>query len=71
MAEALLDWQGAADYLNTTVRWVRYARSQGLLPFIKVGKHVRFHPEDLRRFVDANRHEPEPVHPLLKGRRSA
>lgn len=51
----LLDWQGAADYLATTPRQVRRLRRRGELIGVRVGKFVRFHPDDLARFVDEHR----------------
>lgn len=51
---ALLDVAGAAERLGTTERHVRRLVSERRIPFVKVGDKVRFRPEDLERWIDAN-----------------
>ena len=51
----LVDASQAAERLCTTERHVRRLYSERRLPFVKVGKVVRFRPEDLDAFVEANR----------------
>jgi excisionase family DNA binding protein len=66
----LLDWDQVAERLGTTPRWVREARYRGDLPFVRVGKLIRFRPSDIDAFIAANLHKPEGIHPLLKGKAS-
>ena len=40
--EPLLDVSHAARLLNVKVSWIREATRTGLLPCIKVGRHVRY-----------------------------
>ena len=40
--EPLLDVEAAARLLNVKVSWIREATRTGLLPCIKVGRHVRW-----------------------------
>ena len=58
--EELLTVHDAARYLNVSVSWVyehtRDNRS-GRLPFVKLGKYLRFDRRDLRAYIDANRQE--------------
>ena len=56
----LLDVAQTADRLGVTVRWVRRAIAERRIPFIKVGRYVRFDPEELDAFVEANRVRPVP-----------
>ncbi len=54
MSENLLDWDQVAERLGTTPRWVREARYRGDLPFVRVGKLIRFRPEDIDAFIADN-----------------
>lgn len=47
-----------ADYLNTSVRFVRRLVAERRIAFHKVGRHVRFAVADLDAWLDANRIEP-------------
>lgn len=51
---ALLDVAGAAERLGTAERHVRRLVSERRIPFVKVDGKVRFRPEDLERWIDAN-----------------
>ena len=56
--DRLLTVQDAARFLNVTVSWVyEHTRddTQDRLPFVKLGKYLRFHRTDLRAYVDAKR----------------
>lgn len=48
----------AADYLNTSVRFVRRLIAERRIPFHKIGRHVRLKVTDLEAFVDAGRVAP-------------
>jgi excisionase family DNA binding protein len=51
----------AAVFLNVTDRWVRRAVRERRLPYLKVGRHVRFLVEDLEAFLADSRVEPAPA----------
>ncbi len=48
----------AADYLNTSPRFVRRLIAERRIGFHHVGRHVRLAVNDLERFVQAGRVEP-------------
>lgn len=48
----------AADYLNTSVRFVRRLVAERRIAFHHVGRHVRIAVSDLEAFVRAGRVEP-------------
>lgn len=48
----------AADYLNTSVRFVRRLIAERRIAFHHVGRHVRLRVVDLETFVQAGRVEP-------------
>ena len=55
----LLTVRDAARLLNVTVSWVyEHSReaAEDRLPFVKLGKYVRFDRTDLREYVNAKRH---------------
>lgn len=48
----------AAEYLNTSVRFVRRLIEERRIAFHKVGRHVRLNVTDLEAFAAAGRVEP-------------
>jgi excisionase family DNA binding protein len=63
-SEELLTVRDAARLLNVTVSWVyEHARDGAAdrLPFVKLGKYVRFDRADLREYVDAKRRARHPT----------
>jgi excisionase family DNA binding protein len=48
----------AADYLNTSVRFVRRLIEERRIAFHRFGRHVRLATADLDHFVQAGRIEP-------------
>jgi excisionase family DNA binding protein len=48
----------AAEYLNTTVRFVRRLIEERRIAFHRFGRHVRLARTDLDAFVNAGRVEP-------------
>jgi excisionase family DNA binding protein len=46
-----LSAEEAAAYLNVSVRFIRRAASERRLRHVRVGKFVRFHPDDLDAFA--------------------
>src|SRR5882672_8000273 len=59
IGDELLTVNDAARFLRVTVSWV-YGHTgddaEDRLPFVKLGKYVRFDRTDLREYVDAKRH---------------
>lgn len=55
---ALLDVNAAAVRLGVSVRFVRRLVDQRRIPFVKLGKFIRFEPEALDEWVRAQRVEP-------------
>lgn len=53
-----LNVEQAAEYLNTSVRFVRRLIAERRVAFHKVGSHVRLAVDDLEAFVLAGRVEP-------------
>lgn len=51
----LLDLSGAAEYLSTSERHIRELWNRRELPAIKVGRKVRFHKDDLDRYINERR----------------
>ncbi|WP_341253901.1 helix-turn-helix domain-containing protein [Euzebya pacifica] len=52
MSESLLDVDGAAQRLGVSIRWVRRAVAERRVPFVKVGRHVRFREDDLSDYIE-------------------
>jgi excisionase family DNA binding protein len=48
----------AAEYMNTSVRFVRRLIAERRIPFHKVGRYVRLKLSDVDAFIDAGRVEP-------------
>ena len=48
----------AAQYLNTTVRFVRRLIEERRIAFHRLGRHVRLAKADLDSFIEAGRVEP-------------
>jgi excisionase family DNA binding protein len=58
IGDELLTVQDAARFLNVSVSWVyEHTRddAEDRLPFMKLGKYLRFDRADLRAYVDAKR----------------
>ena len=56
--EELLTVHDAARFLNVSVSWVyEHTRDdvEDRLPFVKLGKYLRFDRTDLRAYIDAKR----------------
>lgn len=54
-ASPLLDAEAAAKYLNCSTRLVRELWNRREIPAIKVGRLVRFHKDDLDKYIDSHR----------------
>jgi excisionase family DNA binding protein len=57
MTDKLLTMEEAAERLRTTPRHVRRLVFERRIAYRKVGRFVRFHPEDLAEYVAAQRIE--------------
>jgi excisionase family DNA binding protein len=58
--EKLLTLAEVAERLNTTPRHVRRLVAERRIAYRKLGRYVRFHPDDVDEYVAANRIEPAP-----------
>ena len=54
----LLDVAGAATHLGVSQAFIRRLVLEKRIRYYKVGKFVRFRPEDLEGFVEAGRRDP-------------
>ena len=55
--DTLLTVEQAAERLGTSERFVRRLIAERRITFIKLGRYVRFHPDDLAEYVAAHRVE--------------
>jgi excisionase family DNA binding protein len=55
--EQLLTPQEAADRLGTSLRFVRRLVFERRIAYRKLGRYVRFHPDDVEEYIAANRVE--------------
>lgn len=55
MTQQLLDVDAVATILSVSPKWVRRRIGDGDLPFpyLKVGRHLRFRPEDVEAYLAA------------------
>ena len=53
----LLTVEQAAHRLGTGVRFIRRLRTEGRIPVIKLGKHIRIDSHDLDTYINAGRQE--------------
>ena len=56
----------AAEYLNMSERFVRRLVAERRIPYLKVGRLLRFRADDLDQFLERCRVEPATPHPLLR-----
>jgi excisionase family DNA binding protein len=63
LSEPLLRPEDAAELLSVKVSWIYEACRTGRLPFLRVGKHLRFTRLDLERWLTEQRspRRPPPV----------
>lgn len=54
-ADRLLTPAEAAEYMNTSVRFVRRLIAERRIAFVKLGRHVRLAESDLIDFIEAGR----------------
>lgn len=53
----LLTVEQSAERLGTSVRFIRRLRTEGRIPVVKIGKHIRIDSTDLDDFITAGRQE--------------
>jgi len=53
--EPLLDVATAATRLGVTVRFVRRLVAERRIPYVKVGKFIRFDPAEVEQWIDDHR----------------
>jgi excisionase family DNA binding protein len=66
-AEVLLDIDGLAARLGVTSRFVRRLVEERRVPYLKIGRLVRFDPSDVESWISAGRVAPQRA-PLGVGR---
>lgn len=54
VANDMLPCPEAADVLGVSERWVRRAVAERRIPFVKVGRLIRFRRSDLDAYIAAN-----------------
>ena len=59
----MLTVEQAAQRLGTQVRFIRRLVAERRIRFYKVGRYVRFHPDDLTAYIERGR--VEAIHPVL------
>ncbi|NJP30670.1 helix-turn-helix domain-containing protein [Micromonospora thermarum] len=59
----MLTVEQAAQRLGTGVRFVRRLVSERRIRFYKVGKYVRFHPDDIADYIRQG--QVDPIRPVL------
>ncbi len=67
----LLDVQDVATWLGVDVVFVRRLVSERRIPFLKIGKYVRFDPDEVLFWMDRMRVHPPARTPSRHSRRSA
>ncbi len=65
----MLTVEQAAQRLGTEVRFVRRLVAERRIRFYKIGKYVRFHPDDLTDYIRQGRIDP--VRPVLTYQKGA
>lgn len=54
---ALLDIEALAQRLSVSPRFVRRLVEERRIRFLKIGRHVRFDPDDVQEWIEAQRVE--------------
>ena len=57
-ADCLTDVSGVAELLGVSERFVRRLVDERRIPFFKVGKFIRFSPDELRTWIDLRHVDP-------------
>ena len=67
--DVVFDKKGLADYLNVDVSWIDKQVSARNIPFLKLGKYVRFKKSHIDKWLDTIEKQPSPHLKMLKTRR--
>lgn len=59
----------AASLLRKPTSWLRYAERHGLVPFVRVGRQIRYRQEDLEAWLEQSRTTPALGKQVGKGAR--
>ena len=54
-----LDVYEVASWLGVEVGFIRRLIAERRIPFVKIGKHIRFDPEEVAAWIDGQRVQPE------------
>jgi excisionase family DNA binding protein len=65
----LLTVEAAAEYMSTSVRFIRRLIAERRIEFVKVGRHVRISESALAEFIEAGRVEPLTAARIRRGTR--
>ncbi len=57
MNEELIDLKKAMKLLNVKESWIRMAIFKRAIPYVKIGRQIRFRNTDLIRFINQNTKE--------------
>lgn len=60
--QRLLDIEALATWLDIPARTVRYFVAERRIPFVRIGRHIRFDPAEIRRWIDQGRVDPVERH---------
>ncbi len=55
-SQNLIDYEELAAWLSDSVRHLRRLVHEDRIPYLKVGHFVRFDPDQIRHWLDDNRH---------------
>jgi excisionase family DNA binding protein len=55
-SQNLIDYEQLAAWLSDSIRHLRRLVHEDRIPYLKVGHFVRFDPDQIRRWLDENRH---------------
>ena len=56
----LLDIEQLAEHLGTSHRHIRRLIAEKRIPYVKVGRLIRFDPAEIAAWLDCGRHPSEP-----------
>jgi excisionase family DNA binding protein len=63
METLLLSPKALAEAYDVSLAWVYTHVARGTIPYLKLGRHVRFDPEEMRRWLAQHRRGPMEMHP--------
>ena len=61
MSERLLDAKAIAGRLGVPESWVRESARSGAIPHVRLGRYVRFDPDDVERWLDDCKRPGRPI----------